>query len=222
MHRNFKFLFILMTVFAVNISAQVYKDVKPGLKIICSEVPIAAGEKIIFTATLTPASNIATYNWSISFGIITKGQGTPVIEVETPSDYDGTITATLEIGGGVYFEPIGDSCTINTVVPPKAKLLEEFPHSTQGYMKMMLDATLFLELQNDPSATGYIYIFPKTPKEKVQIERIIRNQIKVRAFDSSRIIFVEGGKNSRSILQFWSVPAGAKPPIPLLKTDTKK
>lgn len=218
MSRNFKFLFCVIAIFAVNISAQVYRDTKPNVQISCSESPVRAGETTTFTVTVKPDSKLATYNWTISNGTIVKGQGTPIIDVEMPAESVDSVTATVEIGGGIWFERLSESCTVSIIQNPKARLLEQFPHSTQGYIKMKLDGSLFLELQNDPNASGYVFIFPKTSKEKIAIERIIRNQIKVRNFDASRITIVEGAKNSRSIIQFWSIPAGAEVPLPKLKS----
>jgi hypothetical protein len=212
---------IVSTIFAVNLSAQVYRDAKPNLQITCPDYVIMAGEKVVFTATLNPPSGMAVFNWTVSAGTITKGQGTPTIEVETPANYDAPLTATLDMGRNLYFEPITESCTVSLALPPQARLLDEFSHSTQGYIKMMLDSTLFLELQNNPAAQGLIVIFPKTPKEKASIERIIRNQIRVRRFEATRITFVDGTKNVRSIIQFWIVPPGAERPKPELKPKTE-
>ena len=220
MHQKLYFIFasFIIIFFVSNCLAQtVYKDTRPNLKVICSETRLRAGEKTVFTADLKPTSTSATYNWTVSAGTITKGQGTSAIKVETPADFEGSLTATVEIGN-VYFEIITDSCTVDFIPSPKAKLSAEFPYSTQGYIKMMLDGTFFLELQNDPTAQGYIFIFPKTPREKAMIEKIVRNQIKVRSFDATRITFAEGEKNSRSIIQFWIVPAGAEVPSPKLKS----
>jgi hypothetical protein len=206
----------------VKVTKKVYIDAKPDLKINCPDSVITAGQKVVFEAMLRPKSERATYNWTVSWGTIVKGQGTPSIEVETPADGEGNLTATLEIGGNIYFESITDSCTVHVSIPPRARLLDEFAHSTQGYIKMMLDGTIFLELQNDPAAQGYIVIFPKTPREKAAIERIIRNQIKVRRFDATRITMIDGPKNVRSTIQFWIVPAGAEMPKPTLKASTGK
>ncbi|MBX7174196.1 MAG: hypothetical protein K1X72_24700 [Pyrinomonadaceae bacterium] len=209
--------FIIISFVSSCLAQTVYKDTRPNLKVTCSETPLRAGEKTVFTANLKPTSASATYNWTVSAGTITKGQGTPTIEIETLANQEGSLTATVEIGN-VYFEIITDSCTVDIIPLPKAKLSAEFPYSTQGYIKMMLDSTIFLELQNDPTAQGHIFIFPKTPREKALIEKIIRNQIKVRGFDATRITFAEGEKNSRSVLQFWIVPAGAEVSIPKLKS----
>jgi hypothetical protein len=222
MARKIHFIFIsfILVFFVCNISAQqVYRDVKPGLEIVCSEAPIKTGEKADFSAKLSPSLASASYNWTVSNGTITKGQGTSAIEVET-SNVVGEITATVTIGN-VYFEQLTGSCTVSTFQPPQAKILADFPFSTQGYIKMMMDSTIFLELGNDPTAQGYIFIFPKTPRDKVIIEKIILNQIRVRNFDASRINIVLGAKNSKSVIQFWSVPAGAEVPIPEIKEKAK-
>jgi hypothetical protein len=50
------------------------------------------------TFTLTPVADGLTYNWSVSAGSITEGQGTPAIVVADPTPGD-TVTATVEVGG---------------------------------------------------------------------------------------------------------------------------
>jgi len=52
---------------------------------------------IVQVKGLSSSSDIS-YNWSISYGTIVSGQGTPVITVD-PGKEAGSCTATLELGG---------------------------------------------------------------------------------------------------------------------------
>lgn len=74
----------------------------PGANSKCPTLAVAAdvGKNGPGTATftLTPAAEGATYNWSVSAGSITEGQGTPAIVVADPTAGD-TVTATVEVGG---------------------------------------------------------------------------------------------------------------------------
>ena len=53
-----------------------------------------------FTATVSGGSQTnVTYNWTVSAGSITNGQGTPSITVDTTGLVGQEVTATVEIGG---------------------------------------------------------------------------------------------------------------------------
>jgi hypothetical protein len=57
---------------------------------------VKSGEPITFTAT---GSDEATYNWSVSAGTITSGQGTSSIVVDTTGLAGQSVTATVSLGG---------------------------------------------------------------------------------------------------------------------------
>jgi hypothetical protein len=55
-----------------------------------------------FTANLSGGTQDqpVTYNWTVSAGMISSGQGTDKIEIDTKEvEVNGTITAPLEVGG---------------------------------------------------------------------------------------------------------------------------
>ena len=194
-------------------------DGKPLFKLECPDAA-AAGDTFPVTAkTNAKISGTAAYRWHVSGGVITKGKGTRAIEIQIDENTE-SVAVSFEMKSG-SIEQITASCTVNVYQQPKARKLDEFPFFNQGYIKMKLDGTLFQELGNDPTALGYIFIFPKTNKERAIIERIIRNQIRFRGVDLSRITIAKGGQNSRSVLQFWLVPAGAETPVPVLETETR-
>ena len=76
----------------------------PRITVTCPDASPGENKPIRFKASVTggkPGSEIS-YNWSVSKGTISRGQGTAVIEVEvTDVDREG-LTATVELGG---FEP---------------------------------------------------------------------------------------------------------------------
>lgn len=90
----------------------------PTITIQCPTEVVKAGQPLTFSANVTggqPELEI-TYNWSVSAGVIVRGQGTPTITVDTTDVAGQNVTATLEVGG---FPPECDrteSCT-----PPVAE-----------------------------------------------------------------------------------------------------
>ncbi len=175
-----------------------------------------AGDNLTFTANVSGGTGeTPTYNWTVSNGTITEGQGTPVIRVATTSEMAGmTVTATVEIGG------ICEDCTDRTksataqladIIEPRR--VDEFGVLKDDDVKARID-NLYIELNNSPSAQGYIINYG-TDREIARREKQIRDAIAFRNYDASRITFVRGaneGSGIRTVL--WLVPAGATPPTP--------
>ncbi|HEY8562381.1 MAG TPA: hypothetical protein VIL74_18535 [Pyrinomonadaceae bacterium] len=76
-----------------------FADACPALEISSPKDSIKAGETIIFTANVAgDFASGTTFNWTVSAGAITEGQGTPKIKVETaPEMAGGGLTATVQI-----------------------------------------------------------------------------------------------------------------------------
>src|SRR5205823_13125607 len=104
----------------------------------------------------TPTVN-PTYNWTVSAGTITSGQGTTSITVDTKGLGGQTVTATVEVGG---VEP---TCTNRTAscssrVRPRPKpaiKFDEYGNIRFNDEKARLD-NFAIQLQNEPTAQGYI------------------------------------------------------------------
>ncbi len=93
---------------------------------------------------------------------------------------------------------------------PKAYLSDEFETATNGYVKMKMDA-VYTELNNNPTAQGY-FINYGTPKDIAIREKQIKDAIRFRKNDASRITLVNGGFREIVKSEFWLVPAGAENP----------
>jgi hypothetical protein len=74
--------------FCVTISVSCPDNVEEGQPAICTANVSGGGRGIA-----------PTYSWTVSFGRIIKGQGTPEIEVETTGLAGRQVTADLEVGG---------------------------------------------------------------------------------------------------------------------------
>lgn len=102
---------------------------------------------------------------------------------------------------------------------PQAVKIVEFGKVPNGYIKMQLD-NFFVELNNNPSAQGYIFNFGAA-REIARVERVIRNQMKVRNFNPEQVAFISGGAAKKLQTQFWLVPAGAETPTPEYTEEPK-
>ncbi len=173
-----------------------------------------AGSNITFTANVS-GQNV-TYNWTVSQGEITRGQGTSSITVATTADMAGSnVTATVEVK-----DTVCDSC--DTLTGTETAIIEDVqtPRKVDEFGKLVNDDVrlrldnYFIALQNDPSATGYIINYGP-PKEVAARERLITNHIRLRRADASRITIVNGGDRGSGIeTTLWTVPAGATAPTP--------
>ncbi len=175
---------------------------------------VKAGDDITFTANVTPGSGATTYNWSVSQGSITSGQGTPVISVSTTKDMAGSnVTATVSVGSDCDCPGISASETAIIGKDPIPFETDQFGKLANDDVRGRLD-NYFVTLQQDPSATGYIINYGP-PKEVAAREKLMRNHIAFRNFDGSRITFVNGGNPGSGIqTNLWVVPAGATAPSP--------
>jgi len=182
---------------------------------------VEEGSPMYFTANLTGGSGTEfTYDWTVSNGTITSGQGTPSITVDTTGLADQTnIIATVNVGGPGLCETCPSlnnsetgSVSRSTIEP---RLIDEFGVLPADEVRARLDA-FFVELNNTPGSQGYIINYG-TDREIAVRERLIRNHIAFRRFDASRITLVNGGANPRGRgvwTKLWLVPPGANNPTP--------
>ena len=72
----------------------------PTISISCPTDTIQAGSPATVSVNLSGGGNFnVTYNWTVSAGTISSGQGTSSITVDTTGQAGHNITATVEIGG---------------------------------------------------------------------------------------------------------------------------
>src|SRR5258708_1611227 len=96
--------------------------------IVTSPDSVKAGDPLMFTANVTGRDkNVSpTYNWSISAGTISSGQGTSTITVDAAGLDGQTATATVELGG--YDRKCSVYASGTTIIDqkPEAKKITEY------------------------------------------------------------------------------------------------
>lgn len=176
---------------------------------------VGAGEPITFTASVTggEAGATWTYNWSVSAGTISSGQGTPSITVDT-TGLEGTVTATVSIGGA---DPsctgTTASCSTSIRTPPRRPLkFDEYGNIRFNDEKARLD-NFAIQLQNDPTATATIIVYGTCAGEGQQRgDRAKDYLVNTRGIEAGRITVVDGGCRADLTVQLWIVPSGAETP----------
>ena len=187
----------------------------PVVSVSCpSDVEI--GQPITFTASVSGGDTAATYtyNWSVSAGTISSGQGTSTITVDTTGLSGTAVTATVSIGGA---DPsctgTTASCTSNIKVPaPNPIKFDEYGNIRFNDEKARLD-NYAIQLQNDPQASGTIIVYGTCTGEGQQRgDRAKDYLVNTRGIEAGRITVVDGGCRADLTVQLWIVPSGATAP----------
>jgi hypothetical protein len=185
----------------------------PTLSVTGPSSAVNAGEDMVFTANVNGGTCNPTYDWAVSAGTISSGQGTPVIHVDTTGLSGSNITATVRIGGCCPECKSDASETGIVASKPVAVKTDEFGAEPHDKTRGRLDA-FFVELQNDPSSKGIIINYGSA-RDKAQRAKLINDHIKFRNFDGRRITIVDGGNGDGTLwTEFYRVPAGADDPKP--------
>jgi hypothetical protein len=182
---------------------------------------VESGQPMSFTANLNGGSGTDyTYNWNVSAGTISSGQGTPSITVDTTGLANNTnITATVDVGGSGLCATCpslnGSETGSITVNKPEKRLFDEFGKLPDDEVKIRIE-NLYRELGNSPGSQGYIINYG-TDREIAARERQIQKAITFLRQDASRVTIVRGGANPNGAgvwTKVWIVPSGADNPTP--------
>lgn len=200
----------------VTVKSVTIKPTCPSVGIACPE-QARVGQPVTFSSTLTGGSgNVpAIYNWTVSGGKIISGQGSSSITVDTTGMEGQTLRASLTMGG--YEEECAATCAIYFPAPLIGRRFDEYPEIARNDEKARLD-NFTIELQTDPTATGYVIIYPG-PQERASTiqtrsKKINDYMVNSRGFDPKRIVTLVGPPRNELTVELWVRPQGAAPPTP--------
>ena len=126
----------------------------PTLSVSCPS-DVEQGSPITFTASVSGDANV-TYNWSVSAGTISSGQGTSSITVDTAGLGGQTVTATVELGGLDPSCSRTASCTTQVQAEPATcRKFDEYGDLRFNDEKARLD-NFAIQLQKEPGCTGLL------------------------------------------------------------------
>lgn len=192
------------------------RPVCPNVSIYCPDVQ-QAGAPVTFTASVSGGTAGVTpvFNWKISAGKIISGQGTPTITVDTTGLAGQPISATVEVAG--YNLECHATCQASVPAPINPTKFDEIGEVQRDDEKARLDV-FAIELQNTPSATGYIIAYGSRNKRfgtgQQRGDRARQYLVETRGINASRLVVLDGGQRTTGSLQLWIVPPGATPPRP--------
>ena len=172
---------------------------------------VDVGTPISFTANVGSGTPPASgYNWSVSAGTITSGQGTTSITVSTTGLGGGSVTATVDVTGLDPSCPHTTSCTTAIRTPPNPpRKFDEYGNIRFNDEKARLD-NFAIQLQNEPTAQGYIYGYGSCGSEgQERANRAKDYLVNTRGIDAGRLVVVDGGCKPELKVELWIVPQGA-------------
>jgi hypothetical protein len=176
-------------------------------------------DALTFTANVSGGDpNVTpTFNWTVSAGTISSGQGTSSIKVDTTGIGGQTVTATVDVGGFSRECRTSNSCTtsIEKKTAPPVKFGEYVTRDLSAN-KAQLDKFV-LALQQDPTAQGYLIAYGGRTSHPEDAQKAADNAtdytINTRKMDGARTLSGVGGYREQPTIELWIAPAGATPPL---------
>lgn len=188
---------------------------------------VVAGDAVTFVANVSGGDlkAVIKYDWSVSIGKITKGQGSPAIVVDSSAAGDQTITATVEIGG------VDERCSRTSSVSADIKaavkpiLVEQYSSLRPQDEATKLDSAMNA-LMNRPGSILYIIVYPgkkDMPGDLAADLRRLKNQfVEFRGMDPDRITTMAGGQKAVPTIELWLAPNETLKPEPSPPAGQKK
>ena len=166
-----------------------------------------------------------TFNWAVSAGTISSGQGTSTITVDTTGVGGQTVTATVDVGGYARECSTSSSCTLSvTKKAAPAVKFGEYVTRDLSANKSQLDKFV-LALQKDPTAQGYLIAYGGRTSRPEDAQKAADNAtdytMNVRKMDGARTLSGVGGYREQPAIELWIAPAGGTPPMATPTVDPK-
>ncbi|MBA3766695.1 MAG: hypothetical protein H0W99_06860 [Acidobacteria bacterium] len=223
MRSRFKYLAAIcfsLTSLSMSAPPQSLATKCPSITVECPINILQPGDPFTVTANVTDADpNLnLIYNWSVSSGIITNGQGTPTITMDTTGTGGETITATVEIGGLDSSCANTASCSYITCPVPVSRRFDKYGDLAFADEKKRLD-NFAEQLKNEPGSQAYIIAYGKQGARigdaQVRADRAKQYLIDKLGIKAERILTIDGGIHVRFTLELWITPQGGRPPTAL-------
>jgi hypothetical protein len=188
------------------------------IQVTCSEKVPATAASAEFTAVIRPKveerlEKSVTYEWTVSAGTITEGQGTSKIKVDYGSEIDGSsITANVRVPSGeFYFQDLSNACT--TSVEVSQRVIDEMERPNCERLQAAMDMA-GAEMSNNPADRLFAVVHPG--KTESSFARGYASQVsawvRTRRFDPNRVTIAFGAERDVASVVLIAVPPGAKEP----------
>jgi hypothetical protein len=158
-----------------------------------------------------------TFNWTLSDAVISIGQGTSTITVDTAEQWmrSGSTTATVDVGGYDRVCNTSASSTTYARIQPKPRKIDEYGTLKPVNAHARID-NYAIEMQNDPTAQAYVIAYGGRTSTGTAAQKTADKAktylVMTRGIDASRIVTVNGGFREKPFTELWIVPSDAPPP----------
>ena len=199
----------------------------PKIVVSCIDLISPVGVPATFTASIegAPADAKLTYNWAVSTGTISSGQGTSSITVDTTGLPDGELKATVEVKGFPEACPASTSCTsaVIGIRDPHDKV-DEYGNISVEDEQARLD-NFAVGVQSWPEGVGYIVAYGGRRSRRGEAlrraARAKRYLVTVRAIPADRLVTIDGGYRELLTVELRIRPKDFPPPTPYATVDPK-
>lgn len=191
---------------------------------------VADSELITFSANNVGGApdQALKYVWRVTpaDAVISSGQGTPTITVDSSGFGGRVIKATLDVSTGFNDEACKQTLTAQTEVSdaglltPKRFQCDEFELENLDAFKARIDNCV-IKVQTEPDGQLYVIIYPGTDRISLTRNTFEKTAARAREYliqtrnvDPSRITIVQGPTRPRTVVQVWVIPPGAPLPVP--------
>jgi hypothetical protein len=158
-----------------------------------------------------------TYNWTVSDGAISSGQGTSSILVDTTGTGGPTITATVDVGGFPRHCSTSSSCTMQVSAKylPAAKF-GEYVTADLTANKAELGRWVSA-LRQDPAAQGYLIAYGGRTSRPSDAMTAANNAtdytMNILKMAGERTLSGDGGYREEPTIELWIAPRGGAVPM---------
>jgi hypothetical protein len=197
----------------------------PTVRVSCPDT-VDEGAPLTFTVDVSGGDpNVTpTFNWSVSAGTISSGQGTSSITVDTTGIGGQTVTATVDVGGFDRACSTSSSCTTSVKKNAPAVKFGEYVTTDLSANKAQLDKFVSALLQ-DPTAQGYLIAYGGRTSRPDDAQKAADNAtnytMNTRKMDGARTLSGVGGYREQPTIELWIAPAGGTPPTATPTVDPK-
>jgi len=199
-----------------------YAQKCPDVRLTSPDI-VKEGDVLMFVANVTggDANITPTYNWSISAGIISSGQGTSSITVDTKGLGGQTATATVELGG--YDRTCSSMASSTTSIDkvPKTEMLMEGNFITP--VAFMQDASKFAgdfmsAYYGAESSKAIVFFYPGKTDTKAatkikQMMATTKTSFSAMGMKPAMYKMITAGKRGNTSYEMWIVPKGGETPV---------
>jgi hypothetical protein len=176
---------------------------------VSSVEPALTGPPLRYKASIQGGNSLVTpkFNWTVTGGKITAGQGTS--EVLVDAEGNNAITVTVEVTG--YSANCQNKASYTRIV----ETILSYKFDEYGDLKFNEDRLRLdqfaIALHNQPGSKGYIIVYDvkDTRKAAERGERAKKYLVKERGFQEARIVVLNGGHRDTRAVELFITPLGA-------------